>query len=159
MVFCGPHHPLAFHFVCGPGGGGEANKLEGKWKVCFCLVALPQGAAGFSTNSSFCWRTTFRNNCAVWKSFLHTTVLWYFSKTWCQLFPKLQVRLANQRGPFLLRFGDFQAWLPRCFGSSVISRVAPRSWIIPQYSHAGTPFFDRKKKNEKNTWFCKTRWT
>ena len=29
-VFCGPHLPLAFQFVCGPGGGGAANKLEGK---------------------------------------------------------------------------------------------------------------------------------
>ena len=54
MVFCGPHLPLAFQFVCGPGGGGAANKLEGKWKLSLCLVAPPQAAAGYSTNSSFC---------------------------------------------------------------------------------------------------------
>ena len=67
MVFCGPHLPLAFQFVCGPGGGGAANKLEGKWKVSLCLVAPPQAAAGYSTNSSFCWRTTFEDICAVRK--------------------------------------------------------------------------------------------
>ena len=54
MVFCGPHLPLAFQFVCGPGGGGAANKLEGKWKVSFCLVAPPQAAAEYGINSSFC---------------------------------------------------------------------------------------------------------
>ena len=63
MVFCGPHLPLAFQFVCGPGGGGAANKLEGKWKVSLCLVAPPQADAGYSTNSSFCWRTTFEDIC------------------------------------------------------------------------------------------------
>ena len=62
MVFCGPHLPLAFHFVCGPGGGGAANKMEGKRKVSLYLVAPPQAAAVYSTNSSICWRTTFRNN-------------------------------------------------------------------------------------------------
>ena len=25
MVVCGPHLPLAFQFVCGPGGGGEKS--------------------------------------------------------------------------------------------------------------------------------------
>ena len=54
MVFCGPHLPLAFQFVCGPGGGGAANKLEGKWKVSLCLVAPPQAAAEYGINSSFC---------------------------------------------------------------------------------------------------------
>ena len=45
MVFGGPHLPLAFQFVCGPGGGeGAANKLEGKCKVSLCLVAPPQAA-------------------------------------------------------------------------------------------------------------------
>ena len=53
-VFCGPHLPLAFQFVCGPGGGGAANKLEGKWKVSFCLVAPPQADAEYGINSSFC---------------------------------------------------------------------------------------------------------
>ena len=33
IVFCGPHLPLAFQFVCVPGGGGATNKWEGKWKV------------------------------------------------------------------------------------------------------------------------------
>ena len=56
MVFCGPHLPLAFQFVCGPGGGGN---------VSLCSVAPPQPAAGYSTNSSFCWRTTFEDICAV----------------------------------------------------------------------------------------------
>ena len=46
MISCGPHLPLAFQFVCGPVGGGAANKLEGKWKVSLCLVAPPQAAAG-----------------------------------------------------------------------------------------------------------------
>ena len=36
MVFRGPHLPLAFQFVCGP-GGGAANKLEGKWTVSLFL--------------------------------------------------------------------------------------------------------------------------
>ena len=39
MVFYGLHLPLAFHFVCNPGGGGAGNKMEGKWKVSLCLVA------------------------------------------------------------------------------------------------------------------------
>ena len=66
MVLCGPLLPLAFQFVCGPGGGGElANKLEDMWKVSLCLVAPPQAAAGYSTNSSSCWRTTFEDICAV----------------------------------------------------------------------------------------------
>jgi len=56
MVFCGPHLPL-----------GAANKLEGKWKVSLYLVAPPQAAAGYSTTSSFCWRTTFEDICAVRK--------------------------------------------------------------------------------------------
>ena len=67
MVFCVPHLPLAFQFVCGPGGGGAANKLEGKWKVSLCLVAPPLAAAVYSANSSFCWRTTFEDICAVRK--------------------------------------------------------------------------------------------
>ena len=67
MVFCGPHLPLAFQFVCGPGGGGAANKLEGKWKVSLCLFAPPQAAAGYGTNSGFCRRTTFEDICAVRK--------------------------------------------------------------------------------------------
>ena len=67
MVVCGPHLPLAFQFVCGPGGGGAANKVEGKWKVSLCLVAPPQAAAGYSINSRFCWRTTFEDICAVRK--------------------------------------------------------------------------------------------
>jgi len=29
MVFCGPLLPLIVQFGCGPGGGGNANKLEG----------------------------------------------------------------------------------------------------------------------------------
>jgi len=45
-VFCGPHLPLAFQFVCGPG--------EGKWKVSFCLASPPQVAAEYGINSSFC---------------------------------------------------------------------------------------------------------
>ena len=67
MVFRGPHLPLAFQFVCGPGGGGAANKLEGKRKVSLCLVAPPLAAAEYSANSSFCWRTTFEDICAVRK--------------------------------------------------------------------------------------------
>ena len=68
MVFCGPHLPLAFQFVLRPGGaGGAANKLEGKWKVSLCFVALPHAGAGCSTNSSFCWKTTFEDICAVRK--------------------------------------------------------------------------------------------
>ena len=65
MVFCVPHLPLAFQFVCGPGGGGAANTLEDKWKVSLYLVAPPQAAAGYSTTSSFCCRTTFEDICAV----------------------------------------------------------------------------------------------
>ena len=38
-----------------------------KWKVSFFLVAPPQAATGYSANSSFRWRTTFRNHRAVWK--------------------------------------------------------------------------------------------
>ena len=38
------HLPLAFHFVCGPGGGEAANKMEGKRKVSLCLVTPPQAA-------------------------------------------------------------------------------------------------------------------
>ena len=30
MVFCGPHLPLAFQFVCGPGGGGGPQT---NWKA------------------------------------------------------------------------------------------------------------------------------
>ena len=26
MVFCGPHLPLAFQFVCGPGGGAGSSR-------------------------------------------------------------------------------------------------------------------------------------
>ena len=34
VVFCGPHLPLAFQFVCGPPPSPRAeNTLEGKWKV------------------------------------------------------------------------------------------------------------------------------
>ena len=44
-----------------------ALKLEGKWKVSLCLVLPPQAAAGCSTSGNFCWRATFRNNCAIWK--------------------------------------------------------------------------------------------
>ena len=44
MVFCGPHLPPAFHFVCGLGGGGAANKMEGKRKVSLCSVTPPQVA-------------------------------------------------------------------------------------------------------------------
>jgi len=47
------------------GEGGAANKLEGKWKVSLCLVAPPQAAAEYGINSSFCWRTTFEDICAV----------------------------------------------------------------------------------------------
>jgi len=28
MVFCGPHLPLAFQFVCAPGGGGSSPFLN-----------------------------------------------------------------------------------------------------------------------------------
>ena len=74
MTFCGPHLPLAFQFVCGPGGGGAANKLEGKRKVSLYLVAPPQAAAGYCTNSSICWRTPFRNLCLPYGSFFpHAT--------------------------------------------------------------------------------------
>jgi len=68
-VFCGPHLPLAFHFVCSPGGGGAANKMEGKRKFFLYLVAPPRAAVGYSTNSSFCLRTTVRNHCAVRKTY------------------------------------------------------------------------------------------
>ena len=54
MVFCGPHLSLAFQFVCGPGGGGSANKLEGRWQVSLCFVAPTQAAAEYDINSSFC---------------------------------------------------------------------------------------------------------
>ena len=63
MVFCGPHLPLAFQFVCGPPSPRAANKLEGKWKVSLCLVAPPQAAAEYDINSSICWRTTFEDIC------------------------------------------------------------------------------------------------
>ena len=53
----------AFHFVFGPGGGGAANKMEGKLKVSLYLVAPPQAAARYRTNGSFCWSTTLRNKC------------------------------------------------------------------------------------------------
>ena len=33
MAFCGPHLPIAFQFVCGPGGRRAANKLRGKWSL------------------------------------------------------------------------------------------------------------------------------
>ena len=51
--------PLAFR---------AANKLEGKWKVSPCLVAPPHAAAGYSTKSGICWRTTFEDICAVRKN-------------------------------------------------------------------------------------------
>ena len=57
MFFCGPHLPLPF-FWLRPGG-----------KVSLFLVAPPQSKTGYSSNRSFCWRTTFRNNCAVRKLF------------------------------------------------------------------------------------------
>lgn len=50
-----------------PGGRGAANKLEIKWKVSLYVVAPPQAAVGYTTNSSFCCRATFRKNCAVLK--------------------------------------------------------------------------------------------
>ena len=49
------------------GAEGSANKMKGKRKVTLYLVAPPQAAAVCSINSSFCWRTTFRNDCAVGK--------------------------------------------------------------------------------------------
>jgi len=62
MVFGGHHLPICLR----PGGrGGAANKLEGKWKVSLYLVAPPQAAAGYSTKSSICWRTTFEDICVV----------------------------------------------------------------------------------------------
>ena len=51
-------------FCLQPGGRRTANKMEGKWKVFLYLVAPPQAGGVYSVNSSFCWRTTFRNNCA-----------------------------------------------------------------------------------------------
>ena len=40
---------------------------EGKWKVSLCLVAPPEATAEYSTTSSFCWRTTLEDICAVRK--------------------------------------------------------------------------------------------
>jgi len=37
-VFCGPDLPPAFHFVCDPGGAGDAKEMEGEWKVSLSLV-------------------------------------------------------------------------------------------------------------------------
>ena len=65
MVFCGPHLSFAFHFNRGPGVVGAAKKNEGKLKVSLYLVAPPSAAAVYSTNSSFCWRSTFRNKFAL----------------------------------------------------------------------------------------------
>jgi len=53
--------PACLPFFCGTWGGGAANKMEGKRKRM-------RAEAGYSTNSNFCWRTTFRNSCAVRKS-------------------------------------------------------------------------------------------
>ena len=53
MVFGGPHLPLTFQFVCGLGGGGAADKLEGEWQVSLCLVAPPQAAADNSVSTRF----------------------------------------------------------------------------------------------------------
>ena len=62
---------LTFHLpsnlFAARGDRGAANKSEGKWKVSFCLVAPPQAAAGYGTNSGFCRRTTFEDICAVRK--------------------------------------------------------------------------------------------
>ena len=44
--------------------------MEGKWKVSLYVVAPPQAAAEDNTNSSASLSTTFRNNCAVEKSFV-----------------------------------------------------------------------------------------
>ena len=48
MVFCGPHLPLAFQFVCGPGGGG----LQNTWRDTFediCAVRNARRHAGAPT--------------------------------------------------------------------------------------------------------------
>merc|ERR1712060_368611 len=67
MVFCGPPLPLASHFLCGPVRVGAENKMEGKRKLIAAggrriaslyLVAPPQVSPGYTTNSSFCRRTT-----------------------------------------------------------------------------------------------------
>jgi len=52
MVFCGPHLPLAFQFVCGPGRGGGTRQQIGRQVEGFPLFGC---AAGNRTKSSFCW--------------------------------------------------------------------------------------------------------
>ena len=74
MVFCGPHLPLAFHFVCGSSFPRTAKKMEGKRKFFLLFVWLRSGSFSFclegkaaavcSINSNFHERTTFGNNCA-----------------------------------------------------------------------------------------------
>ena len=63
MVFCGPHLPLAFHFVCVPGGVG-GRKQNGRQAEGFPLFtcAAAGGLALYRMNSSICWMTPFRNN-------------------------------------------------------------------------------------------------
>jgi len=54
MVKCGVVKKKTLFIPAQMPRGGAANKLEGKWKVSLCLVAPPQAAAGYSTNSSIC---------------------------------------------------------------------------------------------------------
>ena len=41
MVFCGPHLPLAFQFVCGPGGGGAEMGRGACGLFCLCCEDDP----------------------------------------------------------------------------------------------------------------------
>ena len=64
----GPHLPLTFLFLCSPGGRRRVQKkMKVKRRVSLCLIAPPQVAAGYRTNSSFRRRTSFRNSCAISK--------------------------------------------------------------------------------------------
>ena len=46
---------------------GKLARKEEELGASLCLVAPPQAAAGYGTNSGFCRRTTFEDICAVRK--------------------------------------------------------------------------------------------
>ena len=63
VIFGGPHLPLAFQFVCGPGGSEGISKQIGRQVEGFPSFApTRRRPSGRQYKLS---RTTFRNNCAV----------------------------------------------------------------------------------------------
>ena len=91
MVFRGPHLPFAFlsnsrlPSILFPARSerGAANKMEGKQKGPPSLVPLPQAAAGYSTNSSFCWRATFRDESDVWNVLSNSSETKLYGRPFC----------------------------------------------------------------------------